>query len=57
MYLKKGVVCDVPHLASRPLRGGLKEILSLTARGPWQENFQHAGEGKSQMGRAEDQKS
>lgn len=56
MYLK-GVVPGVLNLLSGPLREGLKEILSLASRGPWQEDFQHTGEVKNQMERVEDKKS
>lgn len=33
MHLKKGMIRDTYHTSSGPLRGELKEILSLAARG------------------------
>lgn len=50
-------VSVVSHLLSGPLRRGLKETFSLVTRGPWQENFQYTGEGRSQIERVEHKKS
>lgn len=45
------MVSGVPHLMSGSLRKGLKEALTLAARGPWQEIRDFALHSRKDLGK------